>query len=160
NRFEFISTRKRWYTASGIIVLICVISFAVRGFNFGIEFAGGSQFQIQVSHSDVTSSRVDAAFAKEGLPGENPAQTVGTGSNKSIVIKTKNIPPAQQEQVVAGVAKDLQLSTTQINATVVSSSWGHDISVKAIEGLIVFLIVVSIYISLRFQWRMAVGGII
>ncbi len=41
-----------------------------------------------------------------------------------------------------------------------SSSWGHDITVKAVEGLIVFLIVVSIYISFRFQWRMAVGGII
>ena len=41
-----------------------------------------------------------------------------------------------------------------------SSSWGHDITVKAIEGLIVFLIVVSIYISIRFQWRMAVGGIL
>jgi preprotein translocase subunit SecF len=41
----------------------------------------------------------------------------------------------------------------------VSSSWGHDISVKALEGLIIFLIAVSIYISIRFQWRMAVGGI-
>ena len=41
-----------------------------------------------------------------------------------------------------------------------SSSWGNDITVKAIQGLIIFLIVVSIYISIRFEWRMAVGGIV
>jgi preprotein translocase subunit SecF len=42
----------------------------------------------------------------------------------------------------------------------VSSSWGHDVSVKALEGLIIFLIVVTIYISIRFQWRMAAGALV
>ena len=47
--FNFIGTRKRWYFASGVILLICVLSFIFRGFNFGVEFAGGSQFQIQAA---------------------------------------------------------------------------------------------------------------
>ena len=59
------------------------------------------------------------------------------------------------------MAKDLQdPGQIGINADAVSSSWGHDISVKALQGLVIFLIAVSIYIALRFQWRMAVGGIV
>jgi preprotein translocase subunit SecF len=68
--------------------------------------------------------------------------------------------PAKQTTLTNDVAKDLNLATNKFNVESVSSSWGHSITVKAIEGLIVFLIVVSIYISLRFQWRMAVGGMV
>jgi preprotein translocase subunit SecF len=58
------------------------------------------------------------------------------------------------------VGQSLHLPASKFTVQAVSSVWGHDITVKAIEGLIVFLIAVSIYISIRFQWRMAVGGIL
>ena len=54
-RFDFIGTRKRWYLASGVILVICVLSFVFRGFNFGVEFAGGSQFQIQAQGTTITT---------------------------------------------------------------------------------------------------------
>jgi preprotein translocase subunit SecF len=160
-RFGFIRTRRRWYAASGVIVLICVISFLTRGFNIGIEFAGGSQFQLQVANTSITTGEVDSAFAKAGLPGENPSQEVGSGAQRSIVIKTKNIGSlSAQSNVQASVEKTLKFPDDKISATTVSSEWGHEITVKAIEGLIIFLILVSIYISIRFEWRMAAGGII
>ncbi len=68
--------------------------------------------------------------------------------------------PGEQLTVTNEVAKDLGVPADNINVDAVSSSWGHDITVKAIQGLVVFLVVVSIYIALRFQWRMAVGGIL
>ena len=58
------------------------------------------------------------------------------------------------------MASELKLPEKNISQTSVSSSWGSDISKKALEGLIIFLIVVTIYISIRFNWRMAVGALI
>ncbi len=159
-RLDFIGTRRRWYLASGVLLLICVLSFIIRGFNYGIEFKGGVQFRIQTSGTSLTVSKVDDAFKGAGTTPPEASQVVGSGSSQTIVVKTGELAPAAQETLQAKVAKALAISPKKINADSVSSSWGHDITVKAIEGLIVFLIVVSIYISLRFQWRMAVGGIL
>ncbi len=155
--FNFIGTRRRWYLASLIIILICVLSFILRGFNEGVEFKGGSQFQITVSGTSITTDDANTAFSDAGVPPAEPPQLVGSGATKQIVVKTDSLQAGQQAQVISKVTKSLHLSSPP-SVTTVSSSWGHDITVKAIEGLIVFLIVVSIYISIRFQWRMAVGA--
>ena len=160
SQFQLIGHRRRWYAASLILILICVVSFVVRGFNYGIEFAGGSQFQLQTSGTHLTTTSVGDAFKKAGLPGENTAQRVGSGVTASIIIKTKNVSATEEQQVRAAVAKTLSITQDKINFETVSSEWGHDITVKAVEALIVFLIVVSIYISIRYDWRMASGGIV
>lgn len=159
-RINFISTRKRWYAASAVLVLICTLSFIFRGFNEGVEFKGGSSFQIPVSGTSITTSQVATAFTDAGhSPAEAP-QKVGSGGNKQIVVNTETLTPAQQNHVVSSVGKSLGISATKISPKTFSSRWGHDTTVKALQGLVVFLIAVSIYISLRFQWRMAVGGMI
>jgi preprotein translocase subunit SecF len=159
-KFNFIGTRRRWYAASGLILLVCILSFVLRGFNWGIEFKGGSQFQIQTKGTSISAKDAEAAFKRAGLQPADAARVVGSGNTRQVVVKTKDVTPAEQATVKTKVATDLQVPEKVINVQSVSSSWGHQISVKAIEGLIVFLIVVSIYLSIRFQWRMAVGALI
>lgn len=157
---QFIATRRRWYLASLILILICIFSFVFRGFNYGVEFAGGSQFQIPVTGTAITVSDVEAAFTAAGKKPADPPQEVGSGGTRQVVVKTDSLALGEQQSLETAVAKTLGLKRTDITATSVSSSWGHDVTVKAVEGLVVFLIVVSIYIAFRFQWRMAVGGIV
>jgi len=161
-RFNFIGTRRRWYAASGLILLVCILSFVLRGFNWGIEFKGGSQFQIKASGTSITAKEAETAFRNAGLEPADAARVVGSGSTRQVVVKTKDVTPAEQASVRAKVISELGLpsNSDSISVQSVSSSWGHQVSVKAIEGLIVFLIVVSIYLSIRFQWRMAVGALI
>jgi preprotein translocase subunit SecF len=158
-RINFIGSRRRWYLASLVLILICIFSFVFRGFNYGVEFAGGTQFQVPVTGTSISSSQTSDAFTAAGVPAAEPPQEVGSGSTRQIVVKTESLDPARQRQVTEKVSASLGLKQ-QITTQSVSSSWGHNITVKAIEGLIVFLIAVSIYIALRFQWRMAAGGII
>jgi preprotein translocase subunit SecF len=158
-RIAFIGSRKRWYLASAVLILICIFSFVFRGFNYGVEFKGGTQFLIQ--STSITADDADKAFTAAGKAPADAPQIVGSGSDRKVVVKTTHLDPAVQQKLEADVAKSLGISASKsISADSVSSSWGHDITIKAIQGLIVFLVVVSIYISLRFQWRMAVGGIL
>jgi preprotein translocase subunit SecF len=159
-RFQFIGTRRRWYAASAVLIAVCILSFLFRGFNFGVEFRGGTQFQIPVTATSITTTDAERAFTNAGVAPADAARQVGSGSTRQIVIKTPSLDPAAQDTLENKVAAELKIDKASITATTVSSSWGHDVTVKAIEGLIVFLIVVSIYISIRFQWRMAVGGIV
>jgi preprotein translocase subunit SecF len=155
---QFIAHRKRWYLASLVMIVICLFSITFRGFNFGIDFSGGTQFLIPKTGA-VTTSSVDSAFAKAGVTSADAAQEVGS-SPVQIRVKTGGLDPAKQNAVTDKIAKTLLIKNPgDISVQSVGSDWGHDVTVKAIQGLVVFLIVVSIYIAIRFQWRMAVGGI-
>jgi preprotein translocase subunit SecF len=159
-RLNFIGTRRRWYAASGVIIAICVLSFVLRGFNWGIEFKGGSQFTILTKGTPISAKQAESAFSSAGLDASDAARVVGSGDSRQVVVKTKNVTPAEQDTIRTKIATDLKVPQNVISVQSVSSSWGHEVSVKAIEGLIVFLIVVSIYLSIRFAWRMAVGAFI
>jgi preprotein translocase subunit SecF len=159
-RINFIGNRMRWYAASGLLILICVLSFIFRGFNEGVEFKGGSTFQIPVAGTSITADDANTAFTDAGVPPGEAPQVVGSGSSKQIVVNTPGQTPAQEQKLVQSVARSLGIGVNSISPNTFSSRWGHDTTVKALQGLVIFLIVVSIYISLRFQWRMAVGGML
>ena len=158
--FDFVRSRRRWYIASGVLILICMLSFALRGFNYGIEFKGGTTFTIPNTGAGLSSTQVNDAFTSAGTTPEGSPQVVGTGSSSSIVVNTHTISVRTQQNLQAAVAKTLHIPRSRISVDSIGSDWGHDTTIKALEGLIIFLIVVSIYIALRFQWRMAVGGMI
>ncbi|MDQ2748487.1 MAG: protein translocase subunit SecF [Actinomycetota bacterium] len=159
-RINFIGARRRWYLASLILITICVLSFIVRGFNYGVEFKGGTQFQLPVTGTSISTTEAENAFNGAGVKPAEPPQKVGSGATHQIVVKTESLTPAQSNDLKPKIAAQLGIPVNRITSQSVSSSWGHNITVKAIEGLIVFLIVVSIYIAIRYQWRMAAAGIV
>jgi preprotein translocase subunit SecF len=158
-RINFVGTRKRWYLASLILIVLCVLSMLFRGFNIGIDFKGGTQFQVRAANTSLTTSQVEQAMNTTGHPAEGAAQEVGSGSTRQIVVKTKELNLGEQTKVQNKLVSELHLDSKSISADVVSSSWGKEITTKAVEGLIVFLIVVFAYITIRFEWKMAVAAL-
>jgi preprotein translocase subunit SecF len=158
--FNFIGTRRWWYAASGVLIVICALSFAFRGFNYGIEFKGGVSFQISDPSGKISSTEAQNAFTDAGVTPAEAPQIVGSGGDRQVVVQTKSLDVGTQQDLQAKVVKTLGIKASSVTAKSVSSSWGHDTTKKALQGLVLFLIAVTIYISLRFQWRMAVGGIV
>ena len=158
---DFIGSRKRWYLASAVIILVCVLSFVFRGFNIGVEFEGGTQFQVSVGTSQVSTTQVEDAVNASGVTSPaDAAQEVGSGGSRSIVVKTETLSSADQGTVSQAIQKELGVSADKVSIQSVSSTWGSEITQKAIIALIVFLVLVSIYLAIWFQWRMAVGAIV
>ena len=145
-----------------VLLVICVLSFVFRGFNYGMEFAGGTQFQFTATGTSLTTGeRRHRVHRRRRARGRGRRRRSAPAATRQIVVKTKALDAARSRTRVKsklaaelGARRDQRRRLGRARAGVTTSP------VKAIEGLIVFLIVVSLYISLRFQWRMAVGGIV
>jgi preprotein translocase subunit SecF len=154
---DFIGKRKRWYIASAIIVLICLVSIIFRGFNFGIEFAGGNQFQVPVKPG-VTLEQVRSAVEKSGIDVAS-SRTVGNAPNQRYLIQTAALKEDQRTAAVDAMVTTAHVTAADINSNEVSSSWGKQITNKALVALVVFLIAVGVYIWVRFEQKMALAAL-
>jgi preprotein translocase subunit SecF len=152
--FDFIGKRKRWYWVSAVLLLLSITSFIVRGFNFGIEFDGGTQFQFRATTAQPAD--VQSVAEQAGADVQNTPQIVGAGGNRSILVKAGELSAPEQTKVKNALQSRFG---EQVTVQAVSSSWGSDITKAAIRGLVFFLIAVCIFIAIRFEWKMAVGAI-
>src|SRR5256886_6705649 len=87
--FYFIGHRKKWYLSSAIVVLICLASIVFRGFNFGIEFSGGNEYQVPF-RSGTTLSQMRGVVENAGVKVAS-AQTAGSGAAQTYVIRTEKL---------------------------------------------------------------------
>jgi preprotein translocase subunit SecF len=162
--YEFIRRRRLWYAISGLVMLISVVSILFRGLHPSIDFKGGDVFQLPQNHHSISDVR--AAMTKAGVTPQ-VVQTTGTGQDSRFRIETKALPQSKNDPQgdVVGKVQD-QLATSigvnvdDVNVQSVGSTWGGQITHKAVVSLIVFLVVVIIYLSIRFEWKMALGAII
>ncbi|MGB9378283.1 MAG: protein translocase subunit SecF, partial [Mycobacteriales bacterium] len=157
--FDLVGKRKRWYIISAVLVAICIASFFIRGFNFGIEFAGGNQFLVPAT-SGATVSQVEAAVASAGVTTAGAPQEVGSGATRQIHVRTPVISVAKARDVKAAIANKLNMDPSRISDDAISSAWGGDVTRKALTGLLAFLVLVCVYIGFRFEPRMAIAAIV
>jgi preprotein translocase subunit SecF len=152
--YDFIGHRRRWYAISGVFVVICIASMLIRGFQFGIDFKGGAEFDFPANGHTVAQAR--SALDGTGIQVE-VAQSL-SASTPTIRIQTKPITEAQSEHVITVLQQ--KFNTQNVNSTSFGASWGSSVTTKSVEGLIVFLVLVMIYISLRFEPKMAAAAIV
>ena len=154
---NFVGRQKIWYTISGCIVVIAVVALAIRGLNFSVDFKGGSVFTIKAPNA--TISQIQKAVA-DGGGGTVTVQKAGVGTNAQYRAQTESLSTHTNETVQDSLAKELHISQGKISTEIVGPTWGSQISSKAIEALIAFLIVIVIYLSIAFEWKMAAAAFI
>lgn len=152
--FNFVGRWKTWYIISGIILLVSVGALVGRGLNLGIEFKGGADFSLPAA----TCTVEDARALSEAQTG---AQTIVTVTGAGTVrVQTETLTPAESSVLAGQLSEACGISKEDIKYQVVGPTWGAEISAKALQGLIVFLILVSLFLTLYFEWRMAVSALV
>ena len=149
-----VGRRKIWYAVAGVIVLVALTSFFVRGFSLGIEFAGGNSFQIPQGSISLDQARKAVADAGAEVVS---AQEVRGGSN-TYLVRTEPLSVEEAAEVKTEVAEALSIEPGAISDNRVSAAWGDQITQRALLGLLAFLVLVTGYLIVRFEWRMAVGA--
>jgi len=153
--YDFIAKRKVWYALSAVLLLISIGSLLTRGLTLGIEFRGGAEFR--VTSPSATESNVQSAIQDEVSGNEIVVQKVGS---QTIRAQTETLTSDQLQQVQAALAKKFHVTEKSVSTQFIGPSWGHDISTKALRALIIFLVGVVIFLSLYFEWKMAVAAMI
>ncbi|OLZ51412.1 protein-export membrane protein SecF [Amycolatopsis coloradensis] len=167
--FNVVGVRKRWYLFFGALVLVCIASMGVKGFNFGIDFEGGTQIQLPANgkSGQITEERAKEVFASSlGKPADE-AQKVGSGVSSTIQLRSDTLDAAEVAKVKQALFQELgpigssgQPSVQAISDSAVSASWGGEISRQALIALGVFLLAVTLFLALYFDPRMAAAALV
>ena len=167
--FDVVGRRRRWYLMFAALVLICIAAIGIRGFNFGIDFVGGTQIQFPGQGASSSITTEEAASVYNDVIGQPPeeVQQVGTGNLTSVQIRSETLEPQQVTALKQAVFEQLQPLGTNgeptinaISVSEVSASWGDQISQQALIALGVFLVLVTIFLALYFERWMAVAALI
>ena len=139
--FDFLHRMWRWALLSGIALAIGLIAlFARGGLNFGIDFTGGTAFQVTVTNTSPSAGEIRDVVAGAGVP---DAKIVIVGG-KTVRVQTKDLTPAQQQEVRAALGKYAGVSAATVSVADVSATWGAQVSSKAWRALLVFFVVISL----------------
>jgi preprotein translocase subunit SecF len=155
--FNFVGRQRLWYTISGIILLVSVVALLTRGLNFSEEFKGGASFQFPANSS--TTQAAIAQVVEQAGGGQATIQHL-TGHVSQWVVQTKSLVPAVSTQVTAAISQHFHIPFDNVSVSFVGATWGSQISSKAIEALIIFLVVIVIYLTIAFEWKMAIAAFV
>ena len=161
---DFVGRRKIFYAVSGLILVISVAALLLRGLNYSVDFKGGSLFEFSAQTTASTASTTDRIdqIVTSKFPGANPTTTVTHPPGKPPLwqVQTTQASFATGSSVQNALASSFHIPRNQVTRTFVSSTWGSQISQKALEGLIAFLIAIVIYLSIAFEWKMAASALV
>jgi preprotein translocase subunit SecF len=151
---DVVNKRRFWFRVTGVVVLLCVLCMVIRGFNFGIEFAGGSSLRVPADNSQLSEVRQAAEDAGAQV---SSAQVVG---GNSVLLRTEALDPKTEDAVVTAVAQAAGVDPSEVSPQVVSADWGGDVTNQALIALVVFLVAVIAFLAVRFEPKMAIAAIV
>ena len=145
---DIVGRRKLWYIIALVLVVVAIVAPIARGgFNFGIEFRGGSEFRIDGVGGTSQQLARDAVQSVE--PGSQPIVTsVGVDS---VRIQTEQLDDVTTEEIRIALASAYGVPSGSVTSSFIGANWGADVTSKAINGLIVFLLLVSVLMALYFR---------
>jgi preprotein translocase subunit SecF len=167
--FEVIGRRRLWYGISGAIVAVAIVSILLRGFTFGIDFSGGTTVSMPTAGATgtVQTSQVSDVFKK--AIGRDPESVVivGNGASATVQIRSETLTNDQSTKLRNALfdafqpkGNDGKPNKAAISDSAVSETWGDQITNKALIALGVFLVLVGVYIMIRYERYMAISALV
>jgi preprotein translocase subunit SecF len=161
--YDFVGKRKIGFIISGVLLVVTVLSLFTRSLNLGIDFEGGVAWEVptQSATGSFDEDDAQAVLSSNAITDDAKVQTLSStgGTDERLRIQVGDQPPEVQSAVRQAFADRAGVDVDDVGLNSVSSSWGEDITRKALTALVVFFIALSIYVSIRFEWRMAVAAI-
>ncbi|PYY63122.1 protein translocase subunit SecF [Curtobacterium sp. MCSS17_011] len=154
--YDIIGRRKTWYLIALAMIVISLVTPWLRGgYQLGIEFTGGSEFTI----SDVKT--LDQNLATETVEDVVPESIprVSQLGTHGIRVQTGQLTDRQTTEVQDALAKAYDVPESQVAATFIGATWGADVLAQAIRGLVIFLALAAVFMTLYFRtWKMSLSA--
>ena len=156
--FNIVGRRRIWFSIAACLIAIAILVPVFKGFNFSVEFKGGSLFTISDLGNNPDQTIATKAVGKV-VPGEVPTVVVAGGN--SVQVTTNLLTALKTTDVQIALAKAYDVPEKKVAATFIGATWGADITQAAIEALIAFIVLAVIIMALYFRtWKMSVAAIV
>jgi len=152
--FDFVALSRRTLIVSLVLVVSSILVTLVRPFNLSIDFTGGVIVTV-VNDANATVESVRADLRTIGYA-DARVQLTGDGF---IIVQTEALDPDEMDLLVLAVADSAGTDVNEANVSGVGPTFGAEVTRKAIEALVVFLIVIALFITWRFEWKMAMAAL-
>jgi preprotein translocase subunit SecF len=156
--FDFTGRPWRWAILSGTVILIGLIAIFSRGLNLGIDFEGGTSWQVPVKGKSASVADVRNVVQPLGL-GDAKVLVLQGDSGPSVRVQSKTIKPADEQKVSDALASYGGVTRGEVSVDTVGPTFGDQVRNNAIKALVVFFFVVAAYLAFRFEWKMAAAAI-
>jgi preprotein translocase subunit SecF len=150
---DFVGKQKLWYGLSAFLLVVSVAGLIAKPLNLGVEFRGGSVFSFKAPSADIQEVR--ETFLDAGAH-----QVIVQQTNNGWRVTTESLPAEQVTAVQKTAAADFGLNQNDVTLQVIGASWGGQVADKAVVGLIVFMLAIILYLTMAFEWKMALGAIV
>jgi preprotein translocase subunit SecF len=155
--YDFVGPKKKWFAISALFILIGIAALGIRGgLNLGIDFKGGTSWEVKTQGAKPTTASARDAMAAAGLL--DPSVQILNGD--TVRIEAKRVAIEEQFKVRAAVAQYAHAPEADVSINDVGPTWGAEVSRKAIRALILFFFAIAAYLSLRFEYKMAIAAIV
>jgi preprotein translocase subunit SecF len=158
--FDFYGKRRIGFIISGVLLLLTVVSLFTRGLNLGIDFEGGVAWEVPASETFDTDTAVAVLEDNDIDPTDAKIQTLRGPDGERIRVQVGVLPIEVQAEVRDDFAEAAGVEPQEVSVSSVSATWGDEITEKAVRALVIFLLAIAVYISIRFEWKMAVGALV
>ena len=155
---NFLGYRKIFLTAAAIAMALCFVVVGVRGLNFGIEFVGGTSVAFHGT-GDVTIEQMRDAFDEAGEP-DAVIQTTETGGEPGFLVRTTTTSAEDATTRANQVADKLGLESSDFEVTTIGPDWGASVIQSSVIAFLVSILLIIIYIAIRFEYKMGVMAIV
>ena len=160
-KFDIAGHRRIWFLLSLVLIIPGFICMGVRGFNFGIDFTGGTiidlRFEQPVTLSDVRSSL--AKYALDGSTIQLAGAESGIESSENVMIRTVDLEENQRKEVMASLTQDVGPYTV-LREEKVGATIGGELITNAVLALVISWALIILYVAYRFEWRFGVSAVL
>ncbi|HEX5308192.1 MAG TPA: protein translocase subunit SecD [Solirubrobacteraceae bacterium] len=163
--FDFMGSSRWFFSLSGCILAIGALAIGGRGINFGIDFKSGTRIETAFV-KNVSENQVQTAMAQSGYP-DAEIQKISSASvgGQGYQISLKKLRPEEVQKVKSALDTKFgsgpqSPGTKNFSNTSIGPTFGQTVAKSAVIAIIASLLVISIYIALRFEWKYAVPVLI
>lgn len=156
--FNFIKYRKKYYIVAVAIIVIGLLLGGIRGYNYGIDFTGGTMMQFDMG-KQIELSKVHSSLDKVGI--NSPDIVYAGEDNKEVIIRTMDsLDNADRNKVISQFNKDFGITKKDVlEAEQFGPSVGKELRDNAIKSVIIAALGMLIYIIIRFEWKFGIAAI-
>ncbi len=157
--YDFVGARKRWFSVSAAIIVLSIAGFLIRGLNLNVDFEGGVTIQV-ANETGASVADMREALTGIGLGDARIEFLDSLDGSSAFRVRTPALDADLESQLVRTVTETAGVGIDDTDLDAVGPTFGQEITNRAVQALVVFLIAVALFISWRFEWKMAGAGLV